>query len=267
MDGALKIFDSINDSVKDIICINCMMSTYICNGFDKIAMELFDKCIDGRYSKVKLHNNVSNMLAIKACTTLGNFEKGKNIISNMQYSNKEIQLKSTLIDFYGNCLEIENAMRIFNTINDKNKDIISIAAMMNAYCLSNLNKEAIQLFMKYFIDNTHLKLVPDRICYSIFFDVCTNSTSLYFGQQIHDKLKTDTKSGFILSDTEIQTKIINMYGKCGSLQKCKDMFENIKNKNEISVWNAMMHSFGRNGEFDECMQFFNKIKMNDRLVP
>merc|ERR1712176_1188961 len=101
---------------------------------------------------------------------------------------------------------------------------------MNAFCLSNFDKEAMQLFVKYFVQKCELNLVPDKICYSIFFDVCTNSTSLHFGQQVHEKMKND-KNIKILTDSEIQSKLINMYGKCGMLGKCEEILDEIK-KNE-----------------------------------
>eukprot|EP01083_Nonionella_stella_P304786 1060666_1 len=276
MDHAVDVFTSIPDDTKDIICINCMIKTYVSNGRDQLALKLFDECTDGRYKRVTKHENISRMLAIKACTNAGYFEKGQSILRdkslNIYHRNRDIELKSTVMDFYGNMLDIQNVLNLFNCVDDTKKDIVIIAAMMNAYCISNLNKETIQLFIQYFIERSDLKLIPDRICYSIFFDACTSSTSLYYGEKIHQQLKSNQNKK-VLDDAEIQTKLINMYGKCSLVQKCEEILQGIeknepnKYKTEISIWNAMMHAYGRNGNMNKTKEIYHAIKLNDALNP
>ena len=62
-------------------------------------------------------DDVCYMLAINACINLEDYQKGLDIISQIRLNAlSNIKLKTTLIDFYGHCGQIDNAIKIFDSI-------------------------------------------------------------------------------------------------------------------------------------------------------
>eukprot|EP01084_Bolivina_argentea_P118169 209721_1 len=86
------------------------------------------------------HDDTSNVLFIKACSNIGDYDKGKEFIKSQikDINNHSTEFINTLIDFYGNTGDINNALNIFHNMPQNKKDIVSIGAMMNAY---NNNEE------------------------------------------------------------------------------------------------------------------------------
>ena len=261
IDQAKNIFENIID--KDSSSINAMLSAYVDNNQYQDAITLYDEYKD-------LQDDISHLLVIKASSASGNFEIGEKVHQRIKGgSDHNIALKNTLIDFYGNCGDIDNALSVFNSIPDKEKDIYSIGAMMNAYCNCRMDRKCIQLF-----ENIHLinnKIKPNVTCYSTLFKACTHGTSYHFGKKIHDKLKEDVDDKWILNEKEIQVTLINFYGKCGILNECDDIFQHIKIEQydryctEIGIWNSMIHAHGRNGDIIGAKNIFEIMKQNTNL--
>ncbi len=59
--------------------------------------------------------------------------------------------------------------------------------------------------------------------------------------------------------------LINFYGKCGVIGKCEEIFEYIRKYefdtfvSETSIWNAMIHAYGRNGNIENVKDLYNEM--------
>ena len=138
-------------------------------------------------------------------------------------------MKNTLIDFYGNFFDIENAKAIYDTIVDNHKTIVTFGAMMESYCNCRMNTECIQLFKQ--IESINGNVTPNNICYAIVFKACTQENALNIGQEIHERLKNNEDKKYLLDDPLVQCNLIDMYSKCGSLSTSQALFDEIvKNK-------------------------------------
>lgn len=257
---AKEIFESIKN--KDSSCLNCMISAFIANNEYQEAIKLYDNYND-------LKDNISHLLIIKICSKIDNFEKVEIIKKDMNI-NGYLPLQNTLIDYYGNLGDIKNAWNIFDSIPNTEKDIYTICSMMNALINCKDDQNCLKLFKDINKINNNIK--PNKICYSILFKACTFGTSYHFGKEIHELLiKDNNNNKWILNETEIQITLINMYGKCGILNKCDEIYNKIKlneyNKylSEIGIWNAMINAYGRNGNIDYAKELFDIMKLETKL--
>ena len=249
--NAQRIFNSISKNDRDVITIGAMMRTYVINGDNDKAMDLYT-------TNTAINDNVSHILALKACINGNNFEKGKEIHAQIlnsqspaQNINIPIELKNTLIDLYGSFGDFKKSLEIFNQIPNNKKQIDTINAMMNSYCISKMDKECIKLFQKigklYYVE-------PSMITYAVVLKACTQATMYHIGQDIHEKLKRNRKLEWMLKDVSIQLNLINLYGKCGMFQVAQDIFNDIrlnereKYLTEIRIWNSMIKACARNAE-------------------
>ena len=73
---ALNIFNSIDDDEKDTIMITTMMKILIANKRYDLALIIYDF-----YNK--LHDNISHILAIKACIKSDNYDRGDEIYNKL----------------------------------------------------------------------------------------------------------------------------------------------------------------------------------------
>ena len=169
-------------------------------------------------------------------------------------------MKNILIDFYGSLSDVENALQIFDSIGDTQKDIISINAMMKAYNNADMNAECMELF-KSIHDVNNGSLECDAITFSTALKACADGTSSCDGQSIHETLKTK-KYKNLLKETMIQTNLINMYGKNGNLPECEKIFADSNKTTEIGLWNAMINAYGRNGDIKNAQNLFSEMTRN-----
>merc|ERR1712228_122579 len=61
-----------------------------------------------------------------------------------------------------------------------------------------------------------------------------------------------------MGDVAIQSNLINLYGKCGDLDICQQIFDE-SDKEHVLVWNAMINSLGRNGQIEAAKTMFNEM--------
>merc|ERR1712154_246133 len=176
-----------------------MMNVYIDNRYNKKALTLYDKMKDYGLTA----NNVCHKVAIKACANCNDLEKGMNIHEQIK-SNKNITVKTALIDFYGQCSEIQTAENVFNSIHEYDRDIVAVNALMNAYCINGLNEKCIEAFKEY---TQHLQ--SETATFVIVLSACSYGDFIEFGQQIHEELKEEQNED-ILNDLYVQINLINM---------------------------------------------------------
>ena len=262
---AENIFNSIDDRKMNIICIGAMMKVYVNNGDSKQALKLYD-----RFSS--LNNDVTHLLAVKACIESRNYDKGKHIHSNFSLNNDHVIFKSALITLYGQCDDIITAQNIFDSISNYKKDLICIGAMMEAYCDCNMNNECIELFHQ--IKSINKDFIPNIGCYQIALKACTNGTQLDFGKTLHqDLLHNVDGNGWMLQESTIQCSLISMYGKYGLLNVCDDIFNDIKHNqqdkylNDIGIWNAMIYAYAISCDVEGCKMLYNLMNNDIGLIP
>jgi pentatricopeptide repeat protein len=103
---------------------------------------------------------------------------------------------------------------------------------------------------------------PDQTTYTSVLSACTNQlTLLTFGAQIHSDI---IDHGFE-PDVVVGTSLLNMYGKCGSLEDAHKTFDQMSEKNVVS-WNVMISIYSQHGHAREAIHCVHKMQ-EDRIVP
>ncbi|XP_077210739.1 pentatricopeptide repeat-containing protein At2g15690, mitochondrial-like [Tasmannia lanceolata] len=84
--------------------------------------------------------------------------------------------------------------------------------------------------------------------------VCGESKLLEEGKKIHDFV---VRSPF-RADIQINNKMIEMYGKCGSMNGARHVFDRMPERN-LDSWNLMISGFASNGQGDDGLQLFEQM--------
>merc|ERR1712172_205615 len=194
-----------------------------------------------------LHNATMYMLAIKACTNCDDADQGRRIISDIDFSamsaRNAVDLKNTMIHFYGNAKDSAAAKATFDSNEDKFKDVVSINAMMDALCISDMNKECLELFEA--IPSINPLIVADMVTYKIAVTATTfAASSMERVAQLYSEIKY--KQQGMLEDVEMQNKLINMLSKYGMVAECEEIFESVATT--LDICNAMIRAHCDNGD-------------------
>ncbi|XP_065865202.1 pentatricopeptide repeat-containing protein At1g05750, chloroplastic [Euphorbia lathyris] len=82
-----------------------------------------------------------------------------------------------------------------------------------------------------------------------------------FGPLIHAYAR---KLGFDILDVMVGTALVDMYAKCGQVEKARLCFDALKVRNSVS-WNTMVDGYMRNGEIECAIELFDEMPKRDAI--
>ncbi|XP_062148582.1 pentatricopeptide repeat-containing protein At2g15690, mitochondrial-like [Alnus glutinosa] len=94
--------------------------------------------------------------------------------------------------------------------------------------------------------------------YSVFcalLDSCGNSKSLEAGKRVHEFLKRSSFRG----EVELNNKLIEMYGRCGSMRDARRVFDRMRDRN-VSSWHLMINGYAVNGQGSNGLLLFEEMR-------
>ena len=264
IETAVKIFNQYNDSNKSVVCCNAMMQAYLDNYMDNSVIDMFFSKVscDGHSQMI---DDVTCMLALKACGNMKDEQNGKNIsnfvLNDRQYNcQKNIELFNTLIAFYGKIGEIETAMTIFDKKNDSNKTVVCCNTMMQAYLDNDMNQEALQLFFSL------EKKIRDHVGIMLGLKACGNLKDKKNFSKIFNFILNETRY-IINQNTELSNGLISFYGKIGEIEKAHKIFNEIDNRyKNIICYGTMMQAYLDNKMNKEVIKLFFSSQMINRVT-
>eukprot|EP01084_Bolivina_argentea_P092876 167068_1 len=245
--AAQNVFNDISN--KNTVSINCIMDAFIINKCYYDAVYVYDQ-----YSK--LHDDRSHVYAINAYSMIGNIDKVKDIhLKHIKWNeNQSIELKNTLIDFYGKHGYIKDSQNLFNDIKDEYKTVVTINCMMNSLCDNKCYDEVLNIY------DIWDEIIND-ISHLLAIKACKNMQNFDKGNEIYNKLKHKNIS------SELQSSFIDFYASFGDINMALNIFDCIENKNDICLWNAILHCYGRNGDMVNAKNIFDNILNNSDIIP
>ncbi|OVA17444.1 Pentatricopeptide repeat [Macleaya cordata] len=231
--SARLIFDRIPD--RDVICWNTMIAGYIkCGKFSK-ARELFER------SPVK---NVSswNTLVDMYCKC-GDIEIARQLFDEMP--EKDIISWNAMISGYAKIGECEAARRLFEQMPKRN--VVSWNVLITCYVHKRQFSDALELFRMMQVSDVK----PNEVTVVSVIPACAHLGALDLGQWIHAYINRNR----IKMDVYVNTSLIDMYGKCGSVEEARGVFDNAKVKDTF-LCNTMIEVLAMHGRAEEAFGIF-----------
>lgn len=185
--------------------------------------------------------------------SFGSMDLAQELFNKM--SPKNLIVSTAMVSAYSKLQRVEDARMIFNQMVEK--DLVCWSAMISGYAESDRPQEALNLFNEMQI----LGLKPDQITMLSVISACAHLGALDQAKWIH--LYVD-KSGFG-GDLRVSNALIDMYAKCGSLERARLVFEEMSRKNVIS-WTSMISAFAMHGDAKNALRFFYQMK-DEKIEP
>ncbi|CAN0890706.1 Pentatricopeptide repeat-containing protein At1g33350 [Linum grandiflorum] len=144
--------------------------------------------------------------------------------------------------------EMNDAFHLFEKMPER--DVPSWNAVIAGCTQNGMFPEAISLFRRMI----EYRLRPNQVTVVCALSACGHTGMLQPGKSIHGFIY---RQGFN-SDSFAANALIDMYGKCGSLEQARRVFD-LTQKRSLSAWNSMINSFAFHGESDGAIRIFEQM--------
>ncbi|KAK7256083.1 hypothetical protein RIF29_29517 [Crotalaria pallida] len=168
---------------------------------------------------------------------------------------KNIATWNTMIDGYTKAGNVESVESLFNQM--PARDIISWTSMMSCYSRNKRFSNVIDLF-HHMINKG---IIPDEVTMTTVISACAHLGALDFGKEVHLYLMLN---GFHF-DVFIGSSLVDMYAKCGSIDRSLLVFYKLRNKN-LYCWNSVIDGLAAHGYAEEALRMFVEMERK-RIQP
>ncbi|CAN1748000.1 Pentatricopeptide repeat-containing protein At4g22760 [Linum perenne] len=165
--------------------------------------------------------------------------------------DKNVVSWNSILSGYLKSGNLDEAKRVFDQIPEK--DVVSWNSMLSGYAKNSRPQEALQLFSQML--KTHGYIQPDKITLVSVISACSQLGDMTFGSWIESYIR----NAGIDRDDQLNTALIDLYAKCGNIQKADELFNSL-NKKDMVAYSAMISGFGMNGKINEAIKLFEAME-------
>ncbi|CAA0808864.1 Pentatricopeptide repeat-containing protein ELI1-chloroplastic [Striga hermonthica] len=228
IDEARKLFDSMDE--RDVVSWTVIIGGYAQHGSPNEALTLFRKMM-----RSGLRPNEATMLAVlTACGQVGALESGRWAHSYLAHSKTctiDARVGSALIDMYGKCGSLEDALSVFDGIRDK--DVVVYNAMIGAYAIHGLSGDALNLFR----EMRESGLPPTDITFIGVLSSCAHAGAVSDAWTIFDSME---KEYGMKPKVEHYGCMVNLLGRAGRLDEAYRLATSIAELGDPVLWGTLL---------------------------
>ncbi|MCO5609478.1 hypothetical protein L7F22_063705 [Adiantum nelumboides] len=216
------------------------------HGLEPLAMDLYGEMgLEG----IEM-DDVSYVCLIKVFTILGNAGQGRALHDQVLKHGFDVDqvVGNSLVNMYSKCGSMVEACAVFDQLPARN--VVSWAALIAGYSQNGNSIAALKLFKKIKSE----KVEADRVTFMEVLDACASVGALGQGKFIHQQL---IESG-LSSDVRIGSTLINMYSRCGSLEKADIVFRTSPIQH-LELWGMLITGYARTGSCWRALSCLNDM--------
>ncbi|KAL4191935.1 hypothetical protein AMTRI_Chr06g191490 [Amborella trichopoda] len=241
---AKMVFDSMK--TRDVVSWNCIIACYLQRGESEHALKQFEEMLRNSINP----NGFTIASALAACARTGDLDSGKrlhNIIHELGLG-VDVFVGSALIDLYSKCGSIVEARNVFDEMPERN--VVSWTSMIAGYSQLGYFKEAIELFREMQVKNVN----PDEATVVCVLMACAHLGALDMGRWVH----AFCEKNHIEMNLTVNNSLIDMYSKCGSINRASALFREMVKKDVFS-WTVMISGLAMNGDCYDALELFKQM--------
>uniref|UniRef100_A0A0E0BA65 Cupin type-1 domain-containing protein n=1 Tax=Oryza glumipatula TaxID=40148 RepID=A0A0E0BA65_9ORYZ len=277
MEDARRLFD--RSPVRDLVSWNTLIGGYVRRGNPAEALELFWRMV-AEDAAVR-PDEVTMIAAVSGGGQMRDLELGRRLHGFMDSNGVSctVRLMNALMDMYIKCGSLEMAKSVFERIEHRTvvswttmivgfakfglmddarkvfdempeRDVFPWNALMTGYVQCKQCKEALSLFH----EMQEASVVPDEITMVNLLTACSQLGALEMGMWVHRYIE---KHRLVFS-VALGTSLIDMYAKCGNIEKAIHIFKEIPEKNALT-WTAMICGLANHGHANEAIEHFRTM--------
>ncbi|XP_071737378.1 pentatricopeptide repeat-containing protein At1g31920 [Rutidosis leptorrhynchoides] len=198
-------------------------------------------------------NNFTYPSLLKGCACLHRLKEGMQFHGHVFKNGLEddVFVKNSLISMYGKCGEITKSCSVFMQMIDSDRNLATWSALIAAHATNEMWSECLSLFQELTSQSCWRAEESVLVC---VLSSCTNLGGIDSGRSTHG-FSIRNLSGL---NVIVETSLLDMYLKCGSLVNALTIFERMKEKNQWS-YSVMISGMALNGYGTEALTLFSEM--------
>ncbi|GER25297.1 pentatricopeptide repeat-containing protein [Striga asiatica] len=231
-----------------------------------------------------LPDSITLPFVLKECSNRANMSSGRALHAhsfNLGYESN-LYVQNSLITLYTDCGAMDNARKVFDAMPQRDavswnsmiisflrggeldsalklfrqmeskKNIITWNSVITGLTQGSRPRQALDIFREMHDKNT---VLPDKITVASALSACASLGAIDQGKWVHAYLH---RTG-LECDVAVMTALVDMYGKCGYVDKATKIFRAICNK-DVFAWTAMISVLALNGLGHEALGVFAEME-------
>ncbi|CAJ1948970.1 unnamed protein product [Sphenostylis stenocarpa] len=225
--SARSVFNSFKR--KDLMMWSAMISAYAQNN---CIDETFDIFVHMTGCGIK-PNEITMVSLLRICAKAGSLELGKWIHSyiDKQGIKEDMILRTSLVDMYAKCGDIDTAQRLFAAAMDR--DISMWNAMISGFAMHGHGKAALELFK----EMEALGVVPNDITFIGVLHACSHSGLLQEGKKLFHKM---VHVFGLVPKVEHYGCMVDLLGRAGMLDEAQELIKNMPMRPNMAVFGSLL---------------------------
>ncbi|CAH9098160.1 unnamed protein product [Cuscuta europaea] len=239
---------------KDASCWTCLISGYAKSGQSEEALSTYLSMVKEKV----VPENDTMVSVMSACSNL-DFVQVENWVRNLldavdSYGLKDDHcdaVKTVLIYLYGKCGKVNKSREMFDLVSaNGKKSVVLWNAIISSLVQNGFPWDALDLFREM---TMHHKSNPNHVTMVSVLTACAQLGDLDMGILVHEHIKSSN-----ISNRNLATALIDMYSKCGCVEKSMEVFDQLASK-DVVTYNAMIMGLATNGNGKSALTLFAKM--------
>ncbi|PIM99742.1 hypothetical protein CDL12_27754 [Handroanthus impetiginosus] len=232
----------------NVVAWNVMISGHAKGGNEGEAIKLFKNMFKAGIEPTR--STLGSVLS--AIAAVANHKYGLQVHSwaVKRGLDSNVYAGSALVNMYGKCQKMEAAKTVFDGLEEKNDVLWN--ELLGGYAQNGHAREVLDLFVNMEISGFQ----PDEYTYTSVLSACACLLNIDVGRQLHSVI---IKNEFGVN-LYVQNALVDMYAKCGALLNARKVFEQIKNRDNVS-WNAIIVGYVQEEDEEEAFYMFRRMML------
>ncbi|XP_062233964.1 pentatricopeptide repeat-containing protein At3g29230-like [Phragmites australis] len=246
---AQRLFDEMPR--RDLVAFNAMLAALGASGRIADARALFDRMPD--------RAPASWNTMITCYCRAGDLASARDVFeASLRAMSSSLVSWNAMIDGYCKAGLMDAARELFNRMGSSLPDVVTWNTMMAGYLRGGDPATAVAMFhrlMHIQQDEGAQKLRPTTVTMTTVVTACTQVRDFALGRQIHLRIRQQgTRMDAVLSNA-----LIDMYFKCGSVDRALEVFRTMPCIPNLFCWNTVIAGLGVNGRGEDAVRAFHDM--------
>ncbi|XP_022944963.1 putative pentatricopeptide repeat-containing protein At5g40405 [Cucurbita moschata] len=163
--------------------------------------------------------------------------------------NPDVVCQTAMVSACAKCGDTDYARQLFDEM--PQRDSISWNAMIAGYTQRGQSREALNLFKLMQMDGVKV----NEVSMVSVLTACTHLGALDQGRWAHAYIERNK----IRMTVTLGTALVDMYFKCGNVDKAMEVFLQMNEKN-VYTWSSAIGGLAMNGYGEKCLELFSLMK-------
>ncbi|XP_042475542.1 pentatricopeptide repeat-containing protein At1g26900, mitochondrial [Macadamia integrifolia] len=246
---ANQLFDEL-PQVRDWVSWNVLMDGYLHMSQPTVVMDLVAQMHIAGF-QVSTTTVLSGLSACGEARDLGGGESLHGVCIKCGFCADKKVVAAT-ITMYSKSGSMDSAWQTFQGLREK--DIVLWNCIIDGYAKNGFQEESFALLRLMKLD----RVKPNSATLAGLLGACASKGAFTMGQSIYEYIQEER----LELDAVLGTALIDMFSKCGLLERSVDIFRRMKSK-DVKTWTAMIAGYGFHGQGENAIRLFIEMEQEE----